>query len=187
MVLSVLKETLNLDDATWGKIVRSGPHGLGFLLSADLPQINQLDPEEIEDTFVVDRDLEPPDSTGQLQDELNFTKLPEDLEGQLAAFLKLVRKVSPETVPDKRKRDYLILTVAKRVFELRASQYATSYAHDSNELLVKKTGRYQKAVTVRWGEKVLLLEATLFARKKLEAMDMDAGDDSPAAKKQRTK
>ena len=105
----------------------------------------------------------------------------------LAAFLKLVRKVSPETVPDKRKRDYLILTVAKRVFELRASQYATSYAHDSNELLVKKTGRYQKAVTVRWGEKVLLLEATLFARKKLEAMDMDAGDDAPAAKKQRTK
>lgn len=137
--------------------------------------------------MILDRDLDPPDSTGRLQDELNFTKIPEDLEGQLAAFLKIVRKTSPDTISDKQKRDHIMLTVFKRVCEIRHSQYPTDFTQDSNDLLTRKTSRHQKAVTVRWGEKVLLVEATLFAKKKLEAMGMNGSDAAPATKRQRTR
>lgn len=188
LVLSVLKDTLNLDDATWGKVVRRLEiHALRVPSNVDISQINQLDPEEVEDTLILDRDLDPPDSTGQLQDELNFTKIPEDFEGQLAAFLKIVRKTSPETVPDKQRRDHIILAVLKRVCELRHSQYPTDFTIDPNELLTRKTNHYRKAVAVRRGEKALLVEATLFAKKKLEAMGVDGDDAAPAAKKQKTK
>ncbi|KAK7752158.1 Ribosomal lysine N-methyltransferase 4 [Diatrype stigma] len=193
LVLSVLKEALNFDEAAWGKVVRehTAPCQAQVSLNArtNSSQIGQLDPEEIEDTFVLDRDMDEPDSTGQCHDELKLSKLPEDLEGQISAFLKAVRKVSPETVPDKQRRNQMVLLVMKRAFELRASQYPTSYVQDFNLLSHEKvTGRQKMAVAVRWGEKVLLKEAIDFAQAKLDEIDSNVEQpEQRAAKKQRTK
>ncbi|RYP78009.1 hypothetical protein DL769_003281 [Monosporascus sp. CRB-8-3] len=160
----VLKDTLKLDEATWGKVV------------------NQFDPEEIEETLVIDRDLDEPDSTGRVHGELKLTRLPGDLQEQLSAFLKAIRKVSPVTVPDKQKRDQIMLTVIRRVCELRTSQYPTSYAYDSDLLSQNRVaGRQKMAVVVRWGEKVLLNEVADFAKMKL-----NADGTEPAAKKRKT-
>ncbi|EMR71545.1 putative set domain protein [Eutypa lata UCREL1] len=170
LVLPVLKDSLNLDEETWGKV------------------IGELDPEELEDTFVLDRDMDEPDSTGQVHDELKLDKLPEDLEGQISAFLKAVRKVSPETVPDKPRRNQIMLSVMKRVFELRASQYPTTYVEDFRLLSQHKvTGRQKMAVAVRWGEKVLLKEAADLAKARLDEIDSNIDGLERAAKKQRTR
>ena len=67
-------------------------------------QCNELEDEEIEDTFVIDRDPDGPDSRGDVT-EVKLRHLPEDLVEQIATFLKAVRKVRPESIPDKRKRD----------------------------------------------------------------------------------
>lgn len=132
--------------------------------------------------------MDEPDSTGQYHDELKLTKLPEDLEGQISAFLKAVRKVSPETVPDKQRRNQMMLLVMKRVFELRASQYPTSYIQDFDLLSHEKVaGRQKMAVAVRWGEKVLLKEAADFAKARLDEIDSNGDEPGRAAKKQRTK
>ncbi|RYP11862.1 hypothetical protein DL767_011265 [Monosporascus sp. MG133] len=168
LVLSVLKDTLKLDEATWGKV------------------LNQLDPEEIEETLVIDRDLDEPDSTGRVDGESKLTRLPKDLQEQLSAFLKAIRKVSPAAVSDKQKRDQIILTVIQRVCELRTSLYPTSYAYDFDLLSQNRVaGRQKMAVVVRWGEKVLLKEAADLAKMKLEEMKLDADGTEPAAKKRK--
>lgn len=132
--------------------------------------------------------MDEPDSTGQVHDELKLDKLPEDLEGQISAFLKAVRKVSPETVPDKPRRNQILLSVMKRVFELRASQYHTTYVEDFRLLSQHKvTGRQKMAVAVRWGEKVLLKEAADLAKAKLDEIDSNIDAPERAAKKQRTR
>ena len=132
--------------------------------------------------------MDEPDSTGQVHDELKLDKLPEDLEGQISAFLKAVRKVSPETVPDKPRRNQIMLSVMKRVFELRASQYPTTYVEDFRLLSQHKvTGRQKMAVAVRWGEKVLLKEAADLAKAKLDEIDSNIDGLERAAKKQRTR
>ncbi|RYP06465.1 hypothetical protein DL765_009474 [Monosporascus sp. GIB2] len=169
LVVPVLKDTLKLDEVTWGKV------------------LNQFDPEEIEETFVVERDLDEPDSTGQLHGELKLTRLPEDLQEQLSAFLKAARKVSPVAVPDKQKRDQIILTVIQRVCELRMSQYPTSCAYDLDLLSQNRVaGRQKMAVAVRRGEKVLLKEVADLAKMKLEEMERNADGTERAAKKQKT-
>lgn len=132
--------------------------------------------------------MDEPDSTGQVHDELKLDKLPEDLEGQISAFLKAVRKVSPETVPDKPRRNQIMLSVMKRVFELRASQYPTTYVEDFRLLSQHKvTGRQKMAVAVRWGEKVLLKEAADLAKARLDEIDSNIYGLERAAKKQRTR
>ncbi|RYP63786.1 hypothetical protein DL771_009119 [Monosporascus sp. 5C6A] len=169
LVLSVLKDTLKLDEATWGKV------------------LDQFDPEEVEETSVVERDLDEPDSTGQLHGELKLTRLPEDLQEQLSAFLKAVRKVSTVAVPDKQKRDQIILTAIQRVCELRMSQYPTSYAYDFDLLSQNRVaGRQKMAVVVRWGEKVLLKEVADLAKMKLKEVEPNADGTEPAAKKRKT-
>ncbi|RYP49150.1 hypothetical protein DL768_005084 [Monosporascus sp. mg162] len=169
LILSVLKDTLKLDEATWGKV------------------LNQFDPEEIEDTSVIDRDLDEPDSTGRVHGESKLTTFPKDLQEQLCAFLKAIRKVSPAAVPDKQKRDQIILTVIQRVCELRTSQYPTSYEYDFDLLSQNRVaGRQKMAVVVRWGEKVLLKEVVDLAKMKLEEMKLNADGAEPAAKKRKT-
>ncbi|RYP79789.1 hypothetical protein DL770_006504 [Monosporascus sp. CRB-9-2] len=167
--VTILKDTLKLDEATWGKV------------------LNQFDPEEIEETSVIDRDLDEPDSTGRVHGDLKLTRLPKDLQEQLSAFLKAIRKVSPAAVSDKQKRDQIMLTVIQRVCELRTSQYPTSYPYDFDLLSQNRVaGRQKMAVVVRWGEKILLKEVADLAKMKLEEMKLNADETEPAAKKRKT-
>ncbi|CAJ2506528.1 Uu.00g006580.m01.CDS01 [Anthostomella pinea] len=171
LILSVLRELLEVDDATWGKA------------------INELDPEEVEDAFIVDRDLEEPDSRGEVHDPPAFKHLPEDLREQIHMFLKAVRKARAELIPDKRKRDEVTLSAMRRALELRLAAYGTSAADDmklisGNEI----SGRHKMAVVVRHGEKVLLQEAINLANEKISQLAL-AGQDGHqhSAKRQRTK
>ncbi|KAK8032058.1 Ribosomal lysine N-methyltransferase 4 [Apiospora arundinis] len=171
MVLSVLKSHLKLDESTWGQA------------------INQLDEEETEDTFVIDRDLDEPDSRGDVHGEVKLQQLPADLEEQIATFLKAVRKVSPESIPDKRKRDEISAGVIHQALQLRLSEYPTSEAEDQALLQDPNfTDRQKMAIVVRLGEKKLLGEAIQVAAEKINAMTRngDEASSEPSAKRHKS-
>ncbi|KAJ8123855.1 hypothetical protein ONZ43_g286 [Nemania bipapillata] len=171
LVMSALKQTLAIDDATLGKV------------------ITELDPEELEDAFVIDRDLEEPDSRGEFHGSKTLRSLPEDLREQINAILKVVRKMSPETIPDKQRRDEACFSTMRRAFELKLAGYPTS-ADDDAKLLSNNTvaGRPGMALFVRYGEKVLLQEAINLSSEKINALVASQGGDAqPSAKRLRTK
>ncbi|ORY72104.1 SET domain-containing protein [Pseudomassariella vexata] len=167
-VLSVLKEQLNLSEAAWGNVM------------------NEIEEEEIEDSFVIDRDLEEPDSKGDINPEYELRALPADLEEQVKLFLNAVRKVARDTVPDKRKRDEISQFAILNALQARLKDYSTSEAEDMR--LVPNTKRQHMAMTVRIGEKRLLAEAIKLVRANI---DQQGGQDiemsEPPAKKQRSR
>ncbi|KAI1391637.1 SET domain-containing protein [Hypoxylon trugodes] len=169
LILSVLKDTLKVDEAIWGRAV------------------NELDPEEIEDAFVVERDSGEPDARGELRDDAHVKEVPTDLVDQIHTILKAIRKVSPSTIPDKALRDEITLLAIHRALELRLAQYPTSQAQDFDLLSGNKvSGRQKMAVAVRWGEKVLLQEAIDFVHEKVLRVKATTDGDEPHAKRQRT-
>ncbi|KAI1099568.1 SET domain-containing protein [Jackrogersella minutella] len=169
LILSVLKDTLKVDDAIWGQAV------------------NQLDVEEIEDAFVIERDSGEPDSTGQLREEARMKEIPSDLIEQVYAILKAIRKVSPTTIPDKATRDEITLLAIHRALEIRLAQYQTSQRFDMDLLSNNQvSGRQTMALAVRLGEKVLLQEAIDFMHNKLASVKSKTDQESePHAKRQR--
>lgn len=118
---------------------------------------------------------------------MKLKRLPADLEEQITTFLKAVRKVSPESIPDKRKRDEIAIAAMHRVFALRLAQYSTSEAHDLNLASGPNIpGRQKMAIYVRMGEKRLLQEAIDLAAEKLDAMSGFAGTPAHTSKRQKT-
>ncbi|KAI1422526.1 SET domain-containing protein [Xylaria sp. FL1777] len=171
LVVSALKQTLAIDNTIWGEAIA------------------QFDPEELEDAFVIDRDLEEPGSRGEFHGPKTLKALPEDLREQINAVLKAVRKLSPQTIPDKQRRDEICLTVMGRAFELKLAEYPTSTA-DDEKLLSSNTvsGRPGMALFVRYGEKLILQEAVSLASEKLNGSLASQGEDAqPTAKRLRTK
>ncbi|TGJ80530.1 hypothetical protein E0Z10_g8237 [Xylaria hypoxylon] len=170
-VVSALKQILAIDDAIWGKATA------------------EFDPEEFEDAFVIDRDLEEPDSQGEFHGPKTLKSLPEDLREQINAVLKAVQKLSPETIPGKQRRDEICLSTMGRAFELKLAEYPTSIADDA-KLLSSNTvsGQPGMALFVRYGEKVLLQEAISLASEKINGSVASQGEDAqPSAKRLRTK
>ncbi|KAI1313251.1 SET domain-containing protein [Xylaria venustula] len=170
LVVSALKQTLSIDNSVWGEATA------------------QFDPEELEDAFVIDRDLDEPDSHGEYHGPKILKSLPEDLREQINSILKAVRKLSPETIPDKQRRDEICLSVMGRAFELKLAEYPTSIVEDE-KLLASNTisGRPAMALFVRYGEKLILQEAISLTREKLNTSSALQGEDTqPSAKRQRT-
>lgn len=152
-------------------------------------QMAELDPEEVEDAFVIDRDLDEPDSRGEYHGPGTLNKLPEDLQEQINAVLKVVRKLSPDTIPDKHRRDEICLLAMRTAFELRLAEYSTG-ADDDTKILSNNavSGRPGMAVFVRYGEKALLQEAIRIASEKANSLATTQGDEAqPSAKRLRTK
>ncbi|KAK6080103.1 SET domain-containing protein [Seiridium cupressi] len=196
IILSVLKEQLRLSENVWGKA------------------INDLDEEEIEDVFVLDRDMDGPDSRGEPQGEKYFKQLPADLEEQIATFLRAVRKASPASIPDKRKRDEISLAAVHRALQLRRAQYPTTEAQDFQVVtesverlnmalasqkslthplrpdniqdIIRSSHRRRLAAIVRVGEKNVLNEAMEFAEKKMSELNGSANAAEPSAKRKKT-
>ncbi|KAI1115576.1 SET domain-containing protein [Nemania sp. NC0429] len=171
LVMSALKQTLEIDDAILGKA------------------ITELDPEEVEDAFVIDRDLDEPDSRGEYHGPKTLKSLPEDLREQINAVLKAVRKLHPEIIPDKQTRDRVCLSAMRRAFELKLAEYPTG-ADDDARLLSSSasSGRLGMALTVRYGEKLLLHEAMNLANEKISGLLVSQdGETQPSAKRLRTK
>ncbi|KAI5918865.1 SET domain-containing protein [Camillea tinctor] len=178
LILSVLKESLKLDENVWGKAVS---------LEA-LGSLNELDPEEVEDAFVIDRDLGEPDSQGQVHGDATLKHLPEDLREQFNTFLKAIRKFSPETIPDKQRRDEIFFSTLRKALQLRLAEYPTSTTEDMNLLPNDKlSGRHRAAIMVRCGEKMLLEEAVLLTGEKIAQLGSTNEDNNhePSTKRQR--
>lgn len=169
-------------------------------------QINDLEDEEIEDVFVLDRDMDGPDPQGRLHGEKEFRHLPEDLQEQIATLLKAVRKTTPEAIPDKRKRDEISTTAVHRALQLRLAQYPTNEAQDigiaqdadnrartalasgadASADVVRSAHRQKMATVVRVGEKNILNEAIQLAEKKLSELNESDNSAEPSAKRKKT-
>ncbi|RCI11515.1 hypothetical protein L249_7719 [Ophiocordyceps polyrhachis-furcata BCC 54312] len=116
-----------------------------------------IDPEELEDTFVLERESGEPKSDGTLDGPASVSELPADLLHQLDALLKAAPK------SDKRGRDEAQTAILARVLTAIESGYPTSIAED--ELLLQRDGleaRRRMAVLVRLGEKRVIDEAKSF-------------------------
>lgn len=91
-------------------------------------------------------------------------------------------------IPDKQTRDRVCLSAMRRAFDLKLAEYPTS-ADDDAKLLSSGTGsgRLRMALTVRYGEKVLLHEAMNLANEKINTLLASQGEETqPSAKRLRT-
>lgn len=159
-----------------------------------------------EDVFVLERESEDPDATGQFQGEAVFAGLPEELGKRVKTFLKAVQKAVSgksssslgENLADNTARKEIYLESVLGALADRESQYATKLEED--ELLVgssRPTGRTEMAVFVRAGEKRLLREAQAWVTRELETMHAESSnrprgskgrsgyEDAPVAKRRR--
>lgn len=118
------------------------------------------DEDEMEDTFVLERESGEPNPDGTFAAPAILKTLPEDLLDQLKAFIWAIRKVSPNSVPDKRKRDEVHIEALVSTLQKLEARYATTATEDV--VLLQRGGlaeRSQLAIVVRLGEKRLLQEA----------------------------
>lgn len=133
---------------------------------------------------MLERETGEPNSEGSFSGPASFEELPGDLQEQLKAFLKAIKKRHPELVSDKRKRDEIHHTTLAKTLQALEAQYPTTMAQD--ELLLRKTQlreRQRMAVEVRLGEKRLLREARDF----LSGVDTEMTTEEPSGSRKRSK
>jgi SET domain-containing protein 6 len=152
--------------------------------------------EEFEESFVLERSSEDPDSTGQLESEAVFTGLPDELGEQFKTFLKAMKKVANvelavQALSDKDTRKDLYLRTVLRALHAREKQYATTLEEDEQLANAgQPSGRERMALWVRRGEKQVLREAQAWVQKEIDegrarASARTREDDGPAAKRRR--
>lgn len=161
LVQSVLNEQLKLTDDVWKQVVRAGnaqSEGKGIKLTG--VQGEYIDPEDLEDVFVLERESGEPDSEGRLTTPAKVQEVSAELEEQLKGILKLLKKMNADLIPDKRKRDEIYQHVVVSTLQKLLAQYPTT-AEEDEALLASGslTPRQKMAVEVRLGEKRLLKEA----------------------------
>ncbi|KAK1253285.1 hypothetical protein MKX07_001362 [Trichoderma sp. CBMAI-0711] len=144
----------------WTLVEESVAASLG-LSSEQLDKAREyLDSDELEETFVLERETEEPNPDGTLTGPARFSEIPEDLRDQLKSLLKAVRKAILSSVVDKRKRDEIQHNILIRALDALASRYPTSISEDERILSGSDISeRRRAAVTVRLGEKRLIQEA----------------------------
>ncbi|KAM7199012.1 ribosomal lysine N-methyltransferase [Rhypophila sp. PSN 637] len=192
LVAKHLKQTLltiyNLTEDTWQKTQQ---------------KIQKDGDFDLEEAFVLERQSEDPDSTGQLTSEAVFANLPEDLSDQVKYLLKMIRKVGGpefEKLSDKDIRNEIYLDAVMKALKEREGDYGTTVEEDENILAEADKGngpsrRVQMAVRVRMGEKRLLREAQKWVGAKLDEVrakaasttsaKRSAGGEEPSAKRRR--
>jgi SET domain-containing protein 6 len=167
--------------------------------TSDWEKVKQLvhSDEEFEESFVLERSSEEPDSTGQLGSDAVFTGLPDELGDQFKTFLKAIKKVANaelaiQALEDKDMRKELYLQVVFGALQARERQYATSLEEDEQLMNAGQLTWWQRmALLVRRGEKQILREAQAWVRREMDQVQNDNsskrmhGDDGPAAKRRR--
>ncbi|KFA64236.1 hypothetical protein S40285_06765 [Stachybotrys chlorohalonatus IBT 40285] len=145
----------------------------------------KLDDDEFEDVFVLERESGEPSSDGTFSTPAVLIGMPEDLQRQLKSFLKVVSKLEPNSVPDKRKRDEIHHAILAQTIQTLQARYPTGITED--ELLLRADGlppRRRSAIVVRLGEKRLLDEARNMLS---SSSDMDiTPDDAGPSKRTKT-
>ncbi|RBQ72657.1 hypothetical protein VDGD_04986 [Verticillium dahliae] len=147
---------------------------------------SQIDDEEIEDYFVIERDSGEPGPDGRFTAPAVLREVSPELVEQLKEFLKAVKKLDSERIPDKRKRDEICDAVIAEVLKVRLAQYPTSIETDEKLLAeADLPARRRMAVVVRLGEKKLLLEAIALAHAKAQGSATGDDGEERASKKAR--
>ncbi|KAK8143085.1 hypothetical protein G3M48_007731 [Beauveria asiatica] len=171
----------------WELVEAATVSQLGLSQEAWAKVRGQLDEDEMEDTFVLERDCPDVLPTGLFPPSppAHFAGLPGDLQEQLHEFLRAVRAVDARLVPDRRrKRDELQTAIAARVLAALEAQYPTTLAQD--EQLLASGGplsdKERMAVVVRVGEKRLLREARAFLEAEAQQQGQHQGGESPVKK-----
>lgn len=135
----------------------------------------------LEDSFVLERETSEPNPDGTFAAASPaFTGPDESLVAQLKGFCKAIKKINPDLIPDKRKRDSVIEAVLAKSLHALEARYPTDVAED--ERLLREGGlgqRRRMAIEVRMGEKKLLQEAKNFLRGQQDG-------ESEASKRART-
>ncbi|KAK3938022.1 ribosomal lysine N-methyltransferase [Diplogelasinospora grovesii] len=177
----------------WELIERRLKERFVALKSQDWEKVaNLMDPEDTEDSFVIERVSEDPDSSGVIHGEAQVRDLPEELEEQVKDFLKAVKKVhsqSAEALSDKNARKEIYLDSVLRALRDREAQYGTTLENDEGLLKSEQpNGRRDMAVWVRRGEKRLLREAQVWVAQQLAELELSTSrptSSAPTAKRQR--
>jgi SET domain-containing protein 6 len=168
------------------------------MMPADWEEAKRLgqSDEEFEESFVLERSSDDPDSAGQLVTDAVFAGLPDELGEQFKTFLKAIKKVgnvelAAQALSDKDTRKDLYLQAVLGALQARERQYLTSLEDDERLMnACELTGRQRMALWVRRGEKQLLREAQAWVRREVDELRTKAservrGDDGPAAKRRR--
>ncbi|KAK2002600.1 SET domain-containing protein [Colletotrichum falcatum] len=142
MLQSILSEQLGLTDEVWKQVAE------------------HVDPEDLEDVFVLERESGEPDSEGRLTTPATVQEVSAELDEQLKDVLKAIKKVRGDLIPDKRKRDEAHQRVVISTLQKLLAQYPTTAEEDEAMLASGNlTSRQRMAVEVRLGEKRLIKEA----------------------------
>ena len=152
------------------------------------------DDDEMDESYVLERESEGPDETGVNNAAAAFTEFPEELEDQVAPILAPALGIEIEgreiTDEEQRRLGRTFVEVMAKALDARLKQYATSIAADQELLSTQKAAtRQRKAIVVRLGEKCLLQEAIDFAANALNETNHDDDNmsaDEPASKKLKT-
>ncbi|KAF9699224.1 hypothetical protein EKO04_003322 [Ascochyta lentis] len=145
----------------------------------------EIDTEENEEPFIIERESGAPNEEGRLVEEAKLSEFPE-LEEELRDALKIIKKHKPETVADKRKRDEIANTVLKQILTDKLAEFPTSVQED--KALLQKSdlaNRHRMAVEVRLGEKLLLEESLAMLRKRGAAVGKE--DEGRPAKRMKSR
>lgn len=140
-----------------------------------------IDAQENEENFIIERDSGAPNEEGRLVEEVKLRDFPE-LEEELRDAVKIIKKHRPEVVAEKRKRDEIAHTVITQVLTGKLAEYLTSVEED-RALLQRSdlTNRHRMAVEVRLGEKLLLEESLTMMKERAGAVSKEDGQ-RPAKK-----
>lgn len=183
IVEECVKKALNLSADTWAQVVGSPSRRQSCSLT--VIQKTRVDPEELDDAFVFERESGTPDSTGTIHEPAEFQAPPEELEHAVKELLRIIKHLDPAAVPDKRKRDGIIKSVILASLKSKQAEYPTTIQED--EALLSSSGvsgRRRMAIEVRLGEKKLLEEA--ISQMTSRAADDEGNDeDEPSAKRKK--
>jgi len=116
--------------------------------------------EEFEEYLIIERDSGDPDSEGQLTYSAQLREVSPELEEQVKAVFKGIKKQKPELFSEKRKRVDDYQSIVSKALTAKLGTYPNTIEED--ETLLKRDDlakRHRMAITVRLGEKRLLHEA----------------------------
>lgn len=186
--ITAAHERWNLVDLSWESILAALKGQLGALKAGEWEKVlGALDEDEMEESFVIEYGAKDPDSEGRVEEVTASVSVPEDLVEQAKEMLKVVKKVREEAVPDKTTRDRIIYSAIATAIDERTKEYSTTL--DQDQMLFQNSDdwsqRKRMAVSVRMGEKRILIQAAALAREKLAMLQVAARDGDGRSAKRR--
>jgi SET domain-containing protein 6 len=143
-----------------------------------------LELEDLEEYFIIEQDSGEPDSEGRTTYAAKLREISPELDEQLRAFLKALKKSKSEAFAGKRRREDICNVAITQALTAKLGTYPTSVKED--EALLKNENlsrRHRMAIEVRLGEKRLLQEAIVLMQGNTN--EKQETDSKPATKRAR--